>query len=180
MNCKIDPRKATQVAARLIQKSGGTVEYLRLVKLAYLADRESLVKRGIPILGGRYFSMRKGPSVSELMNFVNRQNAPGWKETISRRVGNELKLKHSPDFDLLSEREIEILDSIVAKHSSLTTDELVLWCHDNCPEVEKVAFFARREISIEKILSSEHIPDQQATEVVSELESLEKLDAILN
>ena len=180
MNCKIHPRKAPQVAARLIQKSGGAIEYLRMVKLAYLADRVSLLNRGIPILGGKYFSMRKGPSISELMDFVKARNAPGWKELISPRIGHDLQLKSSPIFDSLSESELEILDAVVAQHASKTTDELVHWCHENCPELEKVPFFGRKEISIEKILSSENIPTEQASEVVSDLQSLEKLAALLN
>jgi hypothetical protein len=180
VNCKIDARKATEVAARLIQRSGGKVEYLRLIKLAYLADRTSLLKRGIPILGGKYFNMRKGPSISELMDFVNQQNAPNWRELISRRMGNDVELKNSPVFNFLSEREIEVLDAVVAQHASKTTDELVHWCHEHCPELKKVPFFRRREISIEEILSSEHVPQEQATEVVSELKSLERLGALLN
>ena len=160
--------------------SSGSIEYLRMIKLAYLSDRESIIKRGIPIVGGRYFSMHKGPSISELMDFVKAQNAPGWKKLISARVGHVVTLNDHPDFDLLSESEMEILDSVVAQHASQTTEELVHWCHDNCPEVEKVLPFNRRPISIEKILSSEHVPKEKAAEVVSELESLEKLDALLN
>ena len=180
MNSKIDPRKATQIAARLIHKSGGSIEYLRMVKLAYLADRKSLLRRGIPILGGQYFSMRKGPSISELMDFVKAQNAPGWRELISPRVGHDLKLKDHPMFDLLSERELEILDSVVEEHASQTTEELVRWCHEECPEVERVLPFARKRISIESILSKSHVNPDTATKVVSELESLEKLDALLS
>ena len=124
--------------------------------------------------------MRKGPAISELMDFVKAQNAPGWKELISPRIGHNLQLKNHFSVDLLSERELEILDAVVSEHASRTTDELIHWCHDNCPEVEKVLPFSRRPISIEKILSSEHIPADQAAGVVSELESLEKLSALLN
>lgn len=180
VNCKIDPRKATQVAARLIQKSGGTIEYLRLIKLAYLTDRTSIVKRGIPIVGGKYFSMRKGPTISELMDFVNARNAPEWKSLISPLKWHDLTLTGSPSLDSLSESELEIIDSVVAQHASKTTEELTKWCHDNCPEFETVHFFGRKEISIENILSSENVPSEQAANVVSELRSLEKLDALLN
>jgi hypothetical protein len=179
VNCRINPQKATQAAARLIQASGGSTEYLRLIKLAYLADRESIIKRGVPIFGGTYFVMRKGPAISELMDFAKARNAPDWKGLISPRFGHLMKLESTPSFDLLSETEVEILDSTVVAHSNQTTDELVHWCHDNCPEVEKI-IFGRREISIEKILSSGHVPEEQAAEVVSELRSMEKLGALLN
>ena len=179
MNCKTHPRKATQAVARLIQKSGGKIEYLRLAKLSYLADRESLIKRGIPITGGTYFSMKKGPVISEILNFVLRRNAPGWKEMISPNRANMLTLEGEPSFDSLSPRELEILDAIVARHEQLSTDELVQWCHDNCAEIVDVPAGRREGIEIESIFVAEHIPTERITAVVGELESLEKLDALL-
>lgn len=180
MNCKIDARKTTQVVARLIQKSGEPLDYLRMIKLVYLAERESLLKRGIPIVGGQYFSMNKGPAISELMDFVQTRNAPGWKELISPRMGNDLKLKASPTFESLSAREVEILDSTMAAHATKTTEELVEWCHKNCSETEEVPLGGRNDISIESILSAGKIPADQIAKVVSELESMENLDALLS
>ncbi len=36
-----DEKKATQAAGILISKSGGTINYMKLIKLIYLANRES-------------------------------------------------------------------------------------------------------------------------------------------
>jgi uncharacterized phage-associated protein len=179
VNCKTHPRKATQAVARLIQKSGGKIEYLRLAKLSYLSDRESLVKRGIPITGGTYFSMNKGPVISEILNFVRQRNAPGWKETISPDRAHILSLEAEPAYDSLSKSELDILDAIVARHAHMTTEELVQWCHDNCAEIVHVPIGRRKGIEIESIFEAEHVPTERITAVVSELESLEKLDALL-
>jgi hypothetical protein len=37
-----DPDKATEVAARFIQLEGGSINVLKLVKLIYLLERESI------------------------------------------------------------------------------------------------------------------------------------------
>jgi len=172
-------KKATQAVARLIQSSGGPIDYLRVIKLIYLADRESLRKRGVPIVGGQYYSMRKGPVISEVMNFVGKRNAPGWKEMISPRYGNEIRLQGKPSFEALSQSEIDILDEVVEFHSSRTTEELVSWCHKHCAEYEKVALDGRKPITIESILRAVGKSQKAINNIVQEAKSLIELDRLL-
>jgi hypothetical protein len=173
-------KKSTQAVARLIEKSGGPIDYLRISKLIYLADRQSILERGIPIVGGRYFSMRKGPTISEVMNFVNRRSAPQWKETISPRFGNEVRLiSKAPEYGSLSESEFEILDKTVVAHSRRTTDELVDWCHKNCPEYEDVPPSQRKPIEVESILKGANRSANKIQKVIQEAKELEELDALL-
>lgn len=179
MNFPIDAKKATHAVARLIEKSGGSADYLRLAKLIYLADRKSLLTRGIPIVGGHYFSMKNGPATGEVMDFVQQQNAPEWKATISPRHGNTLKLKSLPDFGALSEAELEILDRIVKEHAGKSTEQLVDWCHKHCEEYEEVPAGQRKDISVESILRAEKRDERKISQVVREAESLAKLDALL-
>jgi uncharacterized phage-associated protein len=172
-------KKATQAVARLIEKSGGPIDYLRVSKLIYLADRASIIKRGVPIVGGQYFSMRQGPVISEVMNFVNRQNAPGWKSTISARYGHELRLLCPPSSGALSESELAILDCVVAEHSKRTTEELVQWCHENCPEYERVTGSSRRPIAVESILKAVGKTQRQIKKLVDEALDVQELDRML-
>ena len=46
MRFVFDERRAAQAAARLLDKHGGTMPWLKLVKLLYLADRAALVEGG--------------------------------------------------------------------------------------------------------------------------------------
>lgn len=178
MNFPNQGKKATQSVARVIQKSGGPIDYLRIAKLVYLSDRESILTRGLPIVGGHYYSMRKGPTIGEVMNFVNRQNAPQWKQTISPRFGNEVRLQGTPDFGALSQSELNILDSVVKLHAQRTTDELVVWCHKNCPEYEDVKS-GRKPIEVEAILQAENKSQKQIKKLVEEARMLEELDKLL-
>ena len=179
VNFPIQSKKATQAFARLIERSGGPVDYLRLAKLMYLADRESIRTRGIPIVGGHYYSMRKGPTIGEVMDFVGKRNAPGWKSVISPRFGNEIRLQGKPDFGALSESELEILDATLQSHSARTTEELVTWCHKHCQEYEQVPPRGRKTIAVESILKAVGSSQKRIQRLIREAESLAKLDEML-
>ena len=44
-----DERKAAQAASVLLERHGGSMPYIKLIKLLYLADREALIESGLPI-----------------------------------------------------------------------------------------------------------------------------------
>lgn len=178
MNFGNDSTKSTQAVARLLEKSGGEADYLRIVKLIYLADRLSILNRGIPIVGGHYYSMRSGPTVGEIMHFTGSQSAPGWKEAISPRLGNRLTLTRKTPITALSESEIALLDSVVEQHSNLSTSELVEWCHQHCPEYEEVVF-GRKEISVEAILRGGGKGEHSIKRVIADAKEVEELDELL-
>jgi uncharacterized phage-associated protein len=180
MNFKNEPRKTTQAVARLIAKSGGPIDYLRLAKLIYLADRQSILSRGVPIVGGLYYSMSKGPAIGELINLVNQRHYPEWAATISPRFGNEIRLEAVPAFDALSESELTILDLVIAQHAHRTTLELVQWCHENCPEYEEVPPNGRKPIRVEAILKGAKKSARCIQTVLDNAREVEEMDALLN
>jgi hypothetical protein len=179
VNFHNNAKKSAQAVARLIATSGCPIDYLRISKLIYLADRESIISRGIPIVGGHYFSMRKGPTISEIMDFVGNRNAPGWKETISPRFGNEVRLINAPEFGSLSDSELKILDKTVKDHSGRTTEELVDWCHKHCPEYEVVLATRRKPIEVETILKGANKSPGKIQKLIDDAKELEELDALL-
>ena len=100
--------KAIEAAAVLLQDSGGSMPYMRLIKLIYLADRESLHRFGRPIAGGRYVAMKLGPVTSEILDTIKYSLQGKWAEIIERD-GYDVRLKHEIESRLLSEAEISIL-----------------------------------------------------------------------
>ena len=70
---------------------------MKLVKLVYLLDRLSIQRRGLPVVGGAYFSMRNGPVTSEMLDLVNAGSLWGvaqcdWERFISDRQNHEVSL----------------------------------------------------------------------------------------
>jgi antitoxin SocA-like protein len=178
VNFPVNAAKATEAYGRLLEKENGRADHLRLAKLIYLADRRSILERGVPIVGGTYFSLRKGPMISETTDFAKNQNAPGWKEHISPRYDNEIRLLKKLDPQYLSEAEIEILDAVVQEHNQKTTEELTQWCHDNCPEYENV-LWTRKPITVERLLAAGKKPESVIARIVEQAKSDLELDAVL-
>ena len=56
-----NPRKAAQVIAFLTRERGGKIDFITVVKLAYLSDRRFMEKYDLPILNDELVSMEHGP-----------------------------------------------------------------------------------------------------------------------
>ena len=111
------------------------LNYLKLIKLLYLADREALVRRGKPITGARMVSMPYGPVLSEVLNLINlgrRYEEPcPWLEYISPPTGYEVhRVGADLEFDELSHHERNILDKINERFGRMNQWSLVDWTHE--------------------------------------------------
>jgi uncharacterized phage-associated protein len=71
LNLSFDESKATEAAAFLLSRSDQTMNYMKLIKLLYLADREALIRWGRPISTDRYVSMKHGPVLSNVLNLIS-------------------------------------------------------------------------------------------------------------
>jgi uncharacterized phage-associated protein len=139
MSFRFSLPKATEVACALLARAGGQINVMKLVKLMYLLDRLSIDRRGIPVVGGQYLSMRNGPVTSELLDLVNAGRLDGepdtrWEQSISDRVNHEVRLEAIPAREYLSEADMELLDLIWNEHGHRDQWQLVDWCHTYCVE----------------------------------------------
>ena len=132
---------------------------MKLVKLIYLLDRHSIAKRGIPVVGGVYYSMRNGPVTSELLDIVNAgklacDSDSSWEQFISDRNGHEVALLgEPPSINAVSESEIRLVDEIYAAHGSKNQWEIRDWCHENCGEWSPLQN-GRENIQVEEIAAN--------------------------
>jgi len=134
-------RKAGQVAAYFACQEGGTIDVLKLVKLVYLADRNSLGRYGHPIIDDRLVSMPHGPVNSITLNYINGtvDDLGEWSNYIGGRANYQvaaLKKFQREDFDELSDADIEALESTWKDFGELKKFEIRDWTHNNCPEWE--------------------------------------------
>ncbi len=138
MNFRFNITKGTEVACQFLQREEGRMNIMKLAKLVYLLDRLSLSKRGIPVVGGVYFSMPNGPVTSELLDLINSGCLWGehcrWEEFISDRRDHEIALRKVPECEHLSEAELELIDQIYQQFGSKDQWELRDWCHERCAE----------------------------------------------
>ena len=115
MRFVFDERRAAQAAARLLDKHGGTMPWLKLVKLLYLADRAALVEGGHPITGDRFVSVRFGPVLGRVLELIKDDCPAGdsiWHSYIARERF-DARLVGDTESKRLSDYDREVLDGIL-------------------------------------------------------------------
>ena len=112
-------RKAAQMAAFFAKRNGGNINILKLIKLLYLADRESISTYGMPISFDNAVSMPHGPVLSRILNLSNGAFAESdqaqWDEWISDKANHFVSLNREfelDDLDQLSEADTDVLELI--------------------------------------------------------------------
>jgi uncharacterized phage-associated protein len=165
-------RKATQAAAYLLQKRGGQMSYMKLIKLLYYADRTALARFGRPITTDRYVSMDRGPVLSHVLDLATDGDVPGeeliWSAAISEPIENyEVRLNVDPGDDELSEAEIEVLEEIFKRFGHLSRWELVELTHKlpewKDPEGSRIA------ISYRDILEAQEVSEDEIAAIEEEI-----------
>lgn len=134
---RFDERKAAGAAGVLLQKAGGQMEYMRLLKLLYLADRESWKRFNRPITGDDYVSMDQGPVLSKTYNLIRQEGELGasdealgpWARTVERVSRYDVKLSCEPDLGPLSEAEIQVLRETYDQYGNWRLWDLVDHLH---------------------------------------------------
>ena len=109
--------KTTQIAGKLIQKAGGKLSFLSLLKLLYFADKQMLLDWGVPMTYDEWYAMPHGPVLSKTYNLIKAapENSGTWGLHI-RRNEWDVELINDPGDDLTSEAEDEIIEKIFGEH----------------------------------------------------------------
>lgn len=133
-------RKAGQVAAFFGLKSGGHINVLKLAKLLYLAERESMKRFDAPMFYDRLVSMDHGPVTSISLNQINGlTSGVDWDCFVAGRQGNDVLVAANigfADLDMLSKADLHVLNDLWDSFGDFHQYKLRDWTHDNCPEWE--------------------------------------------
>jgi len=133
-----DIEKAIAAVTFLIQKEGGEVDMFLSVKMLYLADKQALINWGKTITGDSFYSLPKGPILSEVYNLFKgkgrAENQAIWDSYFSELVNNTVRPLKEGDIGLLSEREAEVLESARRRIHEIAPWTVAKWLHDTCPE----------------------------------------------
>lgn len=141
---------------------------LKVCKLLYYADKYHLIKHGRPIIGDVYFHLDNGPVPSNSLNIMNEVISADTVYLKSGDVSNEEKFgkylsvkkslfskhpvfysKKQPNFDCLSESELEALKRTMEQYGRKSpsalidlTHEEVAWKNSTCnTEIDYRLFF---------------------------------------
>jgi len=130
--------KTTDAALLLIKLAGGTINYMKLIKLLYLIDREALKRWGQPVTFDQYFSMDRGPVLSRTLNLINEGPSPGrssyWHEHISPPDNYLVTVLQPTDADSLSDAETGLIGEVHDEYGDIPKWPLVDLLHKVLPE----------------------------------------------
>ncbi len=135
-------RQAAQMAAALIFKAGRPVGKLRLLKLMYLVERESMLQTGFPITFDEVFAMRQGMALSRTWNLMlGVKDTPTngeWEKHIVR-TNRGLMVKQgvgAEALDSLSPKDNQLIGEVWKLYGKRSRDDLIDLVHHKLAEWE--------------------------------------------
>jgi uncharacterized phage-associated protein len=135
MKFVFNEEKAAEAAAFLLERAGGSMPYIRLIKLLYLADRQSLIETGQPIVGDQAVSMDHGPVLSVVYDLIKGSRQSRLWPRFVTRDGYDVRLQQPPPRDgALSDYELDVLAAVFARYRDTDTWALIDRMHDELPE----------------------------------------------
>ena len=130
--------KALQAAGMFLRLNGGCMNYMKLLKLLYLADRESLGIDGDTITGDSVRAMPRGPVLSTIYNLIRHKDSQSvrWHRYIGRGENYAVFLAEDPGTLDLCRFEKEIIEKIYSQYKDEHAHDLVDLTH-TLPEWRK-------------------------------------------
>ena len=124
-------QKTLQAIAAFLHFHGTKeMSYLRMLKLLYIADRESLKETGQPITGDQIVSMKHGPVLNGVYDLIKGEYSAWsvWSEYF-RKVGYRIEMVKDPGNGKLSKYEIGKLRELAKKYEDQNEWDMVEIVH---------------------------------------------------
>jgi len=126
MPFEFDQQKAIQAVAFLLKtRPDATDNYMRLLKILYIADRESIKETGVPITGDAFVAMQHGTMLSRLLNLAKRDSGyldtpedhQVWDQYITRKPrSHDIQMIQDPGRGALCDYEINKLIEVATRY----------------------------------------------------------------
>lgn len=155
------------------------MNYLKLMKLLYLADRRALIRWGRPIFYDSYVSMDYGLVLSETLDIL-RGIFPAelWNKAISRPSSYEVALQDDSGTGKISKAEEKLIAEIFSEFGHLNEWQLVEYTHD-LPEYQD-SKGSSISIEYEKVLKAGGKSQDDINSIIEEINVIELMDETMN
>lgn len=130
-----DSEKMVQAIAFFASRGVKDLDTMKSAKLLYFADKEHLLKYGRPIIGDRYYVMKDGPiptaGLPQIQDALSKtpkgKHDPRFDEYFRvqrRQQYAEFVATKSPDLDVFSDSDLEVLADVAERYGGKTAWEL--------------------------------------------------------
>lgn len=123
-----DIKKSIQASGVVFRTSCKTYyNYMKLLSLLYLADRESIEKSARPIIGDTFLTSKRGPILSRMLNVIKGIDIEidKWSTYFLTYPQNQIRLIKQPGIGSLNIFEIETLQKVTNKYINCDEFDLV-------------------------------------------------------
>jgi uncharacterized phage-associated protein len=173
--------KSIQAVAVLLNWHEGRLTRLRLVKLLYIADRESIAETLRPVTGDDIVAMDHGPVPTRIYRLICHRDteSPLWDRYIAQQGDRDLVLIADPGQGKLSRYEIGKLGEVADRYRSLKDYKIADITHD-FPEWEKnqPPEGSKQDIPLSDILSALGLSEYE-DRIAAEQRAVEAFDDAL-
>ncbi len=175
----IDPDVAKQVIAFFSIKNGrNPIGRVKLMKLVYLADRESMRATGHPITYDSFACLENGPIPSSIYNLVKGDHVKAregdWSEWVEAPLGVGVKLIKQvelTDLDELSQENLDVLEEVWGQFGRMNEKRIIDYTHD-LPEYTDPGQGTSTPLSYEAVFRGLGVPDEQAQSLGQDISAL--------
>ncbi len=168
-------------ACAVLFKETGQMSRLRLLKLLYTADRESLQETGRTVTGDQVLAMEQGPVLIRTYNLIKgyEHGVERWSRFIENVGKRDFRLVEDPGVDALSPYEVEKLQEVANRFDALDDWSVVEKTHEYPEWIRNQPVNgAPREISLEDILDAVGLSEHKE-EILSEVDSYARVERAL-
>lgn len=178
-----DEPKAAEAAAFLLLQAGGSLPFIKLLKLLYLAERLSFQRYGVPLTGDHFVSMKNGPVLSETYDRIKgevQSRAGGWNSWVRDQADYLVGLPDDrqgttqDDLGELSRSDVTVLQEVWQQYGGLDRWDLVKLTHE-LPEWEHPGS-SSVPIKWQTLFRAVGYSDQAAAALVRQLEDQRAID----
>lgn len=180
----VDVEKLVQLVGYLLKKNNNRLNYTKLIKILYLADKESYNAINHSMTGDSYFSLPQGPVLSELLDFIkgkaDEKRQSFWDARFTTDGYDLVSLSSNIPEGKLSKFEKHILDDLDVKFHDKDYGYLIDYVHnsENCPEWQNPGEHSRKPIMESDILKSIGRNEKEIDAIEKDNKAFEKEEII--
>ena len=144
--------ETAKAAMLYISSKFGKIDFMRLFKLLYFAERKHLAKWGDFIVNDTYIAMKNGPVPSIIYDLFKGIRGDGFRDKKYETFYNTFKVDGGhyviplefPDMDYLSRSNVDALDESIFEYKDIDSNRLSDLSHDiawmNADKNDKINF----------------------------------------
>lgn len=174
---KFNEKKATEAASILLALKKGKVEYIWLLKMLYIIDREALNRWERPITYDSYRSLARGPVPMTIYNLITGKfQGAAWTQVITTypfvsedRFQVSLNGPTIPRLRLLSKNEDDLIREKFKEFENYTIEELIQYTHDEFAEWTDPEGGPSTPIEIDRLLAHLNFSEDDIDRIKTEL-----------